>query len=730
MIISRLINGYNDPKLQKLDQKTILSLSLQAAKDFTKRTSPGYAIIFILLSISGLISNISTDAPFLYYTILSISFICIVLHGFVLMAVSKLSVNTLLRWEVFNSVIIILTAICWGAFSALSLIQYGISNITLVFLLFSTGIASGAAVSAFIWKRITQLYLLILLSPPIFILMTLQDNDIALGLSFGFLVYFIFLFFQVFRSNGEYWTALINTKNLEIQAEALEKANQAKSRFLAIMSHELRTPMNVILGYAQILEHDASLPEDKRIQISSINNAGIHLLELINEILDLSKIEEGHLNLEQIEFDLFKNIDELITILAPSAYSKSLDFEVFIDPAIPRYVVGDSYRVRQILINLLSNAIKFTSEGQVALNVSLDASGQYLFEVHDAGIGISQEIQAEIFKPFVQADDSTTRQFGGTGLGLTISENLVRAMGGSIGVESQPDSGTTFWFKLPLVTVNQSNKEINLNGQRVLLIGENSTEFSFNRYLKYWGAGCDSALGETDARHLIEAAREQKTEYTLIALLEHNESLDIPHLLSSLNLLDSTPVCLLSSNANEKMINHKKSHLDQCIALPVKLTDLIDSVDELFTKNIKNDTSPKNETRDSSINLITFEDKSVLLVEDNIVTQALAEQILSEMGFNVTIANNGLEAVDSVKNNTFDLIFMDVQMPVMNGYKATQKIREIEKLKGERHPILAMTANAMSGDRERCLESGMDDYLSKPVVIEELQKKISFWLSK
>jgi len=730
VVFNNSIHKYADSLLPNMDQKMINSINLEASKDFADRTSPGSIIIFLLLLISGFISDITTNTPLFYYSLVSFSFSSIILHFLVLRTIHKQSSATTHHWEIILSLVALSTAVYWGIFISWSLILYGINITTLVFLLFTVGIGSGSAVSIFIRKRVAILYLLIISVPTIIFLMTFRGDNIALGLTASFIIYFLYLILQVHRSNGEYWKALINTRQLEIQAQELEKANQTKSIFLANMSHELRTPLNAILGFSQLLNLDKELSSKNKKQTSEINKAGLHLLELINEILDLSKIEGGHLKLEKIEFDLFQEIDELTSILAPTAYSKSLDFEVFIDPAIPRYVIGDSLRIKQILTNFIGNAVKFTDKGQVSLAVSIDNSGEYLFEVHDEGIGIPQKIQPKLFQPFTQADDSSTRRFGGTGLGLAISAQFVKAMEGSIGIKSLTGTGSTFWFKLPLPTIDKSNQNVELSGKQVLFIGQPEGSSSFKAYLESWGARCDSAQDMTHAESLINKSREKNKEYALIAIEEHEKNIDIQDINKTLKMDDATAICLFSSKGNERVMDIRKFKTTRQVSLPLKLTELFDFMPVLFSTDHKD--SIMLETVDPlTLSTIIFSSKGkkVLIVEDDEINQLLAENMLTYFELNVTIVSNGEEAVEILETEDFDLILMDIQMPVMNGYDATRKIREKEKINGKKHPIIAMTADAMIGVQERCLTSGMDDYISKPINLDKLQEKIKYWLT-
>ena len=597
------IHGYSDPRLVQMSPEVIADITLSGARDFAKRSIPGAFIMFLALLVSARVTEIASDSPLFYYTILSLLGTSVVSRLFILKSLKHQTPETLPAWQRIFSVAVMTTSICWGVFLARVFELYGLTISTVVILLMTIGIAGGAAIALFIWRGLAQLYLVVLLLLPMVSVLQLGEGGIAFGIAFALVVYFVFLFFQIIRANGEYWHALINTRMLQLQAEELsqakraaEKANSAKSSFLANMSHELRTPMNAILGFTQIMADDSTLSEGHRRNIREVNRAGEHLLNLINEILDLTKIEGGYLKLDKRGFDLYAMVDELATLMAPSASTREIELSIHVDPVIPRLLEGDELRIRQILINLIGNAIKFTREGKVSVEVTRAREGHYRFEVQDSGIGIESGAIPSLFKPFTQADATTTRRYGGTGLGLAISYQLVKLMGGELGVESEPGIGSRFWFHLPMregiAAMETPNRE---------------------------DAG--SSRGEGTAR----------------------------------------------------------------------------------------------------------QGGSVLVVEDNRVNQMVAQKILVKLGLQVATADNGIEALDKVASGHFDLIFMDVQMPEMDGYETTRRIRAREAEGTARHTIIAMTANAMSGDRELCLAAGMDDYITKPIKMGELKQVIDHW---
>lgn len=716
------IHGFRDPRLAQLSAGQISEMKLLAARDFAKRSIPGAFIMFVSLLVTTLFTEIADDRPWFFYTILLLLGASLVSRLFILKSLKHQTARTLHIWQAVFSVAVMTTAICWGGFLAMIFQQYGLTIATLVVLLMTLGFAGGAAIALFIWRRLAQLYLAVLMLLPLLSVLRLGEGSVAYGIAFGLGVYFIFLFFQVGSSNREYWHALLNTKLLELQAQQLsqakssaEQASNAKSTFLANMSHELRTPMNAILGFSQLMEDDPSLAAEHRRSIREISRAGGNLLNLINEILDLTKIEEGYLKLETNRFDLFATVDEVATILAPSAHAKGVRFELYIDPSLPRYVQGDALRVKQILTNLVGNAIKFTSDGQVSLEVTMHAPGEYQFLVQDNGIGIDSMVLPTLFKPFTQADASTTRRFGGTGLGLAISHQLVKAMAGEIGVTSEPGEGSRFWFRLPLQSAAGAEQVINLAQRRVLYLASGREESpALVCYLRYWGGHVELPRSEDEALELLAAARAQGRPYDLVVF----EAAAPGRLLE---LADAAPTLQLVTGQVEPAELDRERGGRWRLQQPVKLSQLLDSVGELFSPQAEGAVGEK---RVAEISPPSLSGGRVLLVEDNRVNQMLATKILANMGFQVTTAGNGSEALDKAAQARYALILMDIQMPEMDGYEATRQIRAREVEGGPRHTIIAMTANAMSGDRERCIEAGMDDYIAKPINIGELKQKI------
>ena len=451
MALSDSIHGYRDERLSEMDPEVIYSINLEANKDFVKRTLPGSIVISLLLITSGFIYNFASDTSALYYAVTSASFISVIMHLLILGAIHHQTPETIKRWEFYFLIVGILNASCWGVFSGWVIFQHGVTNVTMVYLLFSAGIGGGAAAAIFIWKRLAQLYLIIILITPAFSLLMSDDSNVALGLSFSFFIYFSFLFFQVSRSHSEYWKALVNNRLLEIQSQKLIEANEAKSIFLSSMSHELRTPLNAIIGFSQLIEMDTKDSLTKT-NIGEVIIAGEYLLQLINNTLDLAKIESGKINLDIGDYNLRELFNECVMAITPAANMHSITIKNNICLESDLIIKVDKTRFKQIVLNVLSNAVKYNHKnGSITINSRITDKGAAQISIIDTGVGLSAEQIQKLFTPFerVGADNS---HIEGTGLGLAISKDLVEMMGGSIGIESEAENGSCFWLSVPLAT--------------------------------------------------------------------------------------------------------------------------------------------------------------------------------------------------------------------------------------------------------------------------------------
>ncbi|WP_373535587.1 response regulator [Microcoleus sp.] len=541
---------------------------------------------------------------------------------------------------------------------------------------------------------------------------------------------------------------------VEARETALE-ASRVKSQFLANMSHEIRTPMNGVLGMAQLLLR-APLEPKPRECAQTIYRSAEHLLNVINDILDFSKIEAGEMRLEKADFDLDSCIESVIEMVAPLADEKDIELNILVDSSVPKKLVGDSGRLKQILINLTVNAIKFTDGGQVFIHVTVKRGKQLvegkediklLFSVRDTGIGISPEGQTKLFQSFSQVDDSPTRPYGGTGLGLAICKQLVDMMEGDIGVRSLLDSGSTFWFAVPLEKQLQVQpRSPELAGKKLLVVSGSALRRAAVRSLaQSWGARCDEAETAADALTWLQNARggisedsgegEKCCDAVLVDLqmpdLDAEEfGLKVRSLSTVDSLIAMTALreqakaeALCSVGFSDYLIEPvRPSRLLEALLAPVQERGEFDSLEAANSRNFPAANS-QYVTSNSPSSL------KILLAEDHPINQQVIVEQLAALGYRADCAANGQEALDLLAENSYDLVLMDCQMPVLDGYATVRKLREREK--GDRHTfVLALTAHAMPGEREKCLAAGMDDYLSKPVDLDALAAALNKYESQ
>lgn len=524
------------------------------------------------------------------------------------------------------------------------------------------------------------------------------------------------------------------SKNLELE-HARQKAQDAsrhKSEFLANMSHEIRTPMNAIIGFSNLMM-DTELNIKQQDFIKKIRSSSQSLLGIINDILDFSKIEAGKMDLEAIEFDLLSEIEAVVSMFGDSARKKGIELVHIQDFDVPRIVKGDSLRVRQILINLVSNAVKFTETGHVVVKLRLlaeeDDAIAIQFMVEDTGIGIPQDKQDLLFSEFQQADGSTSRQFGGTGLGLAICKKLVKMMGGAIEVESEDGVGSCFRFILRLNKAESDQAypclHEDLSGMRVMIVDDHHESRQFFEHA-FENLSCHVKTVSTSL-DVLATLRDLRFSASLDLLIVDQDMpvMNGESLISEIRAmpyLDQLPIMMTTCGLKEeKNLDYEKLNIRSFLEKPLSISGLVDGVEKTFGKFTTVD--DYSEGKDNSL---FWPNAKVLLVEDNLMNQELARMMLSDLVAHVEVAGNGKEAIMALQRIEFDLVLMDVQMPIMDGLQATRMIRK--QSQWHELPIIAMTANAMKGDREACLDAGMSDYLSKPVDSADLKDKLVTWL--
>jgi PAS domain S-box-containing protein len=538
----------------------------------------------------------------------------------------------------------------------------------------------------------------------------------------------------------EYGVDVTELKKSKLDAEV---ANKAKSEFLANMSHEIRTPMNGVIGMADLLSC-TRLDSEQVHYVNTIQKSGEELLALINDILDISKIEAGKVELEHVEFDLYDLIEEIGSLLSVKAHSKGLDFICAVEPEVSPYLIGDPRCLKQVLVNLIGNALKFTKIGEISLRVFLesDSNSEIMlrFSVKDTGIGIPDNKKKILFDKFSQVDASTTRQYGGTGLGLAISKNLVEMMGGELCVESRIGEGSEFWFVAGFNKCSGNNLKDHtcskVKDLHVMIVDDNDTNREvLSKQLTSWGIKVIMAAdGPLALQELSRISRNKDEKIDVFLLDMYMPGMDgesLARVIKADNNYSDIPIIMLSSfGQSSNSLSPNDSLFEAVLTKPVKSYELCNELFRIIN-HADESSLPNTNNKFHKEAKVDMKKMKILLVEDNMVNQRVVQAMLEKIGHSVDVANNGAEAIESLKLEAYDLVFMDIQMPEMDGIKATRNIRDINSgVLDNDIPIIAMTAHAMKGDEENCLDAGMDDYISKPITMQSLNAILEKWAYK
>lgn len=544
------------------------------------------------------------------------------------------------------------------------------------------------------------------------------------SLLLNFIGYIFFFFFQSLVLSYRF------ADNLKTALAQAQESLKAKSQFLSTMSHEIRTPLNAVIGLSGLLS-EGNLTEIQREFASTIKKSGESLLSLINNILDYSKIESGKIELEKTEFSLIETVELVLDVVSSINENPKLELLYTYDEQLPDFMIGDSTRLQQVLTNLVANAVKFTPEGEVLVSCSVEEHrGNTILtriEIKDTGIGIPENKMNRLFKSFTQVDASSTRKFGGTGLGLIISKRLIEAMGGSISVKSTPGQGSTFTFSVLLGVSDRQTKTDNhpaLKGKRAFVLDDNPTNLKIIK-AQLSNAEVDVTLFQSPFALLDQIDSLDSYDFGILDMqIPKQDGIEVAHAIREVYSNKKLPLVLFSS-IHELEEEQQKKMFDLYLKKPIRQTKLLNNLERLFKPGHEKEIAQKIQLPGTKIFKTDYE---ILLAEDNLINQRVAQQILQHLGITTDISINGKEAVERTKQKKYDLILMDMEMPVMDGLEATRIIKSHYET-GQKPPIIiAMTANALPEDKERCFLAGMDDFLPKPVTIENMKRILKKWL--